>query len=428
VARALKVALVPSELEGIEKKPTMNMQAYNYYLQGREYYIGLESAELRESLQLAANMFEKAIEADSNFALAYAGLSDCYCYPVMHGIDPKRSWLDQAERSVLKALALDPNLGEARRALSRLYFTKGETEKAIQEAEETVRANPTYGTGWRTLGDSWLYSGRYLKAESALMKALEVNPTDRSLFCSIIDLYSLWGDRNKAEDYFRRGLEVQPRNANIYNFGSRWCMRSGKLEEAKRRAYKGLNTNPHSSFNMENLMWIFMMSGKEDSSSFYLNEVHRENPEADCFVELAYLALMRGNKERAAVYADSCVQFNEPLIREFEGMPYEYWSRLRIALAYALRGESRKALEQAESVRRSLGESLLSVEWAAGRGIVPRLSLVYSLTGQKDEAMRMLDFLVKINYCSPAYIRLHPWFKNLSGYPPFEALIGRKTD
>ncbi|MGB8656985.1 MAG: hypothetical protein WCE90_04265 [Candidatus Zixiibacteriota bacterium] len=206
-----------------------------------------------------------------------------------------------------------------------------------------------------------------------------------------------------------------------------WYTRWGELEQAKIMAYKALNTNPRASWALYNLMQLYMLSGVEDSSSFYLNEARRENPESDWFVEMAYLALMTGNKKQADRYLDSCIQFNRPLVKEFEGFPDEYQSRLRIGLAYALKGDSRKALEQAERVRSSLGESLFSVEWAWDQDIVRPLSFVYSLTGQKEEAVQMLDFLVKINYCSPAYIRLHPWYKNLAGYPAFEELINQKT-
>ena len=427
VAQALKVALAPPEVAMIEKKPTVNVQAYSYYLQGREHYGSGGGALTKEGLELSTKMFEKALQADSNFALAYAGLSDCYSSYVMYQTDPKKSWLEKAERSGLKALALDPNLAEAHRALSRLYWAEGKTEKGIQEAEAAVKANPNYGEAWRSLGNWYTYIGQYPKAESALMRALEVKPTESQLFYSLIDLYSLWGDRKKAEEYFDRGLEVQPRNFYPYSNISLFYMAWGELEEAKRMAHRALNINPHASDAMANLMQIFMMSGDEDSSSFYLNEVRRENPRQDLFLEMGYLALMKGNRRQAETYLDSCIQFNQPLVREFEGFPNEYYSRLRIASAYALKGESRKALEQAESVRSSLGESLLSVEWAYGRDIVLPLGFVYSLTGQKEEAVRMLDFLVKINYYSPAYIRLHPWFKNLAGYPAFEELISRKT-
>jgi serine/threonine protein kinase/Flp pilus assembly protein TadD len=422
VAQALKVALAPPELALIEKKPTQNVQAYNYYLQGREYYFG-GGATTKEGLELSTKMFEKALQVDSNFALAYAGLSDCYSCYVDNGIDPKRSWLEKAEKSGLRALALDSNLAEAHRAFSRLYWIEGRTEKAIQEAEEAVKLNPNYGEAWRLLGEFYTITGQYPKAESALMKALEVKPTESELFWAFIDLYSLWDERKRAEEYFNKALEVQLPNVYTYCDMSGWYLVWGELEEAKRMAYKVLKTNPHSSWVLGNLMQIYMLSGEEDSSSFYLNEVRRGNPESDYFVEMAYLALMRGNKKQAEIYSDSCIQFNQPLIKEFEGLPYEYYSRLRIALAYSLKGQFGKALEQVERVRSSLGESLLTVEWAFGRGIVLPLSFVYSLTGQKEEAVRMLDFLVKINYYTPAYIKLHPWFKNLAGYPALEELI-----
>ena len=426
VAKALRVALAPPELAMIENKPTLNARAYNYYLQGREYYFS-GGAETKEGLELSTKMFEKALQADSNFALAYAGLSDCYSSYVQGGFDPKKSWLEKAEEAGLKALAIDPNLAEAHRALSRLYWTEGRTGKAIQEAEEAVKANPNYGEAWRLLGEWYTYIGQYPKAESALMRTLEVKPTELELFYHFIDLYSLWGDRKKAEEYFNKALEVQLPNVYTYCGMSGWYLLWGELEEAKRMAYKALNTNPHSSWARGNLVQIYMLSGEEDSSSFYLNEARRENPESDYFVEMAYLALMKGNKKQAEIYSDSCIQFNQPLIKEFEGLPYEYYSRLRIALAYSLKGESGKSLEQAESVRSSLGESLLSVEWAFYWGFVQTFSFVYSLTGQKEEAVRMLKFLVKNNIITPAYIKLHPWFKNLHGYPEFEELIKGKT-
>ncbi len=422
VAQALKVALAPIEVERIEKKPTLNIQAYNYYLQGREYYFGGGSST-KEGLELSTKMFEKALEADSNFALAYAGLSDCYSSYLMFWVDLKKSWLEKAEKAGLKALTIDPNLAEAHRALSRLYMIEGKTEKAIQEAEEAVKANPNYGEAWRLLGGWYTSTGQYPKAESSLMKALDVKPTDPSLFWEFITLYTVWGKKEKVEEYFNKGLEVQPSNPLIYANMSYYYLSQGELEQAKRMAHKSLDINPQYTFSLSTLSSIFGMSGEADSALYYLDEYRKHNPGEDWFVELSSLEFMKGNKKQAEIYLDSCIQFNQPLIKEFQGLPNEYYSRLRIGLAYALKGESRRALEQAERVRSSLGESLLSVEWAYGGGIVQPLSFVYSLIGQKEEAVRMLDFLVKNNIITPAYIKLHPWYKNLAGYPAFEELL-----
>ncbi len=268
VAQALKVALAPIEVERIEKKPTQNVQAYNYYLQGREeYWSGWSNAE---GLELSTRMFEKALETDSNFALAYAGLSDCYSSYVGALVDPKKSWFEKAEKSGLRALALDPNLAEAHRALSRLYWTEGKTEKAIQKAEKAVKANPNYGEAWRTLGHWYINTGQYPKAESALVKALEVKPTEPYLFEDMINLYSLWGDRKKAEEYFNKALEVQPPNMFTYSEMSDCYIRWGELEQAKGMAYKALNTNPHSSWALENLAANFYVVRKGGQFLFLL--------------------------------------------------------------------------------------------------------------------------------------------------------------
>jgi serine/threonine protein kinase/tetratricopeptide (TPR) repeat protein len=426
VAKALKVTLAPVEVERIEKQPTQNVQAYNYYLQGREYYFGGGSGT-KKGLELSSKMFEKALEADSNFALAYAGLSDCYSSYVMFGIDPRKSWLEKAEKAGLKALALDPNLAEAHRSLSRLYWTEGKNEKAIEEAEEAVKTNPNYGEAWRVLGGWYTSTGQYPEAESALMKVLEVKPTEPSLFGHFVGLYATWGKKEKVEEYFNKGLEIQPNNPSIYSDMSLYYVSRGELEQAKKMAHKSLDINPQYAYALSILSYIFGMSGDVDTALYYLDEYCKHNPGEDWFAELGSLELVKGNKRQAEIYLDSCIQFNQPLVKEFEGLPYEYQSRLRIALAYALKGESRKALEQAERVRKSVGESLLSVEWALERGITQPLSFVYSLTGQKHEAVHILEYLVKNNIITPAYIKWHPWYKNLAGYPAFEALIKRNT-
>ncbi len=424
VAQALKVTLAPPELAMIEKKPTQNVQAYNYYLQGREYYVG-RGARNKGCLELATKMFEKALESDFNFALAYAGLSDCYTSYVMFDIDPKKSWLSEAEKAGLKALVLEPNLAEAHRALSRLYWVMGKTEKAIQEVEAAVKANPNYGEAWKVLGHWYIYTGQYLKAESALMRVLEVKPTCGDLFGAIIELYSAWGKEQKVEEFFNKGLETQPYDWLTYFCMSAHYLGRGQLEKARKMAHKCLLVNPQNIWPQFNLIQIFIMSGEIHSTLDYLNKFALQSPGQDLFVELGYLELMRGNKREAEIYLDSCIQFNQPLIKEFEGLPDEYYRRSRMALAYALKGESRQALEQAERIKKIVGESLPREEWSTrgDRGIIREISFVYSLTGQKEEAVRILDFLVKNNFMTPAYIKLHPWYKNLAGYPAFEELI-----
>ena len=162
------------------------------------------------------------------------------------------------------------------------------------------------------------------------------------------------------------------------------------------------------------------MRGEIDSASYYLNRDHQANPSPNQYYLLAYLAQQKGDRKQTEVYADSILLYNQTIISEFKDMPIEYGARLGMGSAYALKGEKKKALEQIDLVRKKIGNSFLSHYWSE---YVQELSSTYAVLGQKAEAVQMLQFLVKNNYSSPAFIKIHPLYKNLAGYPPFEELI-----
>jgi serine/threonine protein kinase/tetratricopeptide (TPR) repeat protein len=423
VAKELKLVLFPEELKRIEKKPTENVQAYEYYLQGREY--SASGFSTKEGLHLAIKMFGKALEADSNLALAHVGLSGCYASYVMFKVDLKRSWLEKAEEAGLRALSLDPHLPNAYSSLSRLYWIMGKTAQTIQKAEEAVVANPDYEQSWSSLGFWLSLIGEYVRAEDALKRAFELNPAHPSLYGHFIILYSLWGKDERAEEYFRTGSKMLPDDWWTYLRMTEHHMYRGELKEAEKMACKAIDINPRSVPPYLELMEINMLSGNADGAYHFLGEAHRLNPNHDLFIETGYIELMRGSRATAETSYDSCIEYNLPMVREFEDMRDEYYCRSRIALAYALKGESSKALEQAEIVQRKLGKTLLSLEWTVDREIIKLLSFIYSLTGHREDALPLLDFLHENNRISSAFLRLHPFYKRLAGYPPFERLIGQ---
>ncbi len=425
VAQALEIALAPTEVEKIEKKPTFDVQAYNYYMQGREYYFASNGD--KKTLDLAVKMFENALESDSNFALGYAGLSDAYTSYVMFWIDPKRSWLKEAEKAGEKALAIDPNLSEAHRALSRLYMMEGKKDLAVKSAKEAVKADPNFGEAWRLLGDWYTWLGQFSEAEKALLKVLELKPTEEGVFRSLMILYFLWGNRPKLEEYFNKGIEIQPSNIQIYADMAFFRLLWGETDQALKLSHQTLDLNPRNVSSLANLFGIFLIRQNPDSAIYYLKKMRKENPSLDYFIELALVELMKKEKRQADIYLDSCIQYNIPLIQDFQGTPQEHGARLTIAQAYALKGESKKALEQAQKVTRTLGDSLYTIFYFYAENCVMPLSMIYSLTGEKALAIKMLKFLIQKNYMTPEFIKIHPLYKNLVGYPEFDALVNRKS-
>jgi tetratricopeptide (TPR) repeat protein len=108
IVKALRVILTEGEKKQIEKARAVNVQAYDYYLRGRQYFHQLR----RKSLEYAKQMFQKAIDIDPEYARAHAGVADCYSLLYTY-FDAREFNLRQADIASNKALDLEPELAEA---------------------------------------------------------------------------------------------------------------------------------------------------------------------------------------------------------------------------------------------------------------------------------------------------------------------------
>ncbi|MCG5477354.1 MAG: adenylate/guanylate cyclase domain-containing protein, partial [Sinorhizobium fredii] len=143
----LKIKLLPEEKKAIESDPTTSVEAYTYYLRGRQF----SHTWTRSYLLLARRMFLKAVELDPNYARAYAGIAECECaIRDWHEKDfPLESIFDMSA----KALALDPNLAEAHASRGLALTHNGQTEEAGREFRQALALSPS-------LYEANLYYGR----------------------------------------------------------------------------------------------------------------------------------------------------------------------------------------------------------------------------------------------------------------------------
>src|SRR5262249_48467448 len=127
IVLAVKVKLTPEEQERLKRSPTDNLEAYNYFLRGREYFYRFT----KEAHAQARQMFEKAIELDPKYAAAYSGLGWIYLWEwaVQWSQDPQS--LERAFELAQKAVALDDSVPGAHVVLGRVYQRKKQHEQAI---------------------------------------------------------------------------------------------------------------------------------------------------------------------------------------------------------------------------------------------------------------------------------------------------------
>jgi len=187
--------------------------AYEYYLKGKNYY----QTNKQEDLEIAIEMYKKALLIDPRLAHAHSGLSDTYSTQYMAYYDRTEKKIDMAKTEALKAIEISPNLPEAHRALGRYYMFIGDNKKAEESLIISINLNPKYAPGYRSL--AWLkeLSCDYDSAIQWANKSLKYAPNDLEthLLLSLINL-----DLKKftvAMVTLQRAIELSPNYGRAYH-------------------------------------------------------------------------------------------------------------------------------------------------------------------------------------------------------------------
>ena len=268
IVRALRVVLSEDEKRAIEKAPTENVEAYEYYLRGRQFFHQFR----RSGIQFARRMFERAIEIDPGFAMAYAGIADSCSFLYMYW-DGTKSNLESADAASRKALELDPELAEAHASRGFALTLSRQYERARQEFETAIGINPK------------LYEAHYLYARACFQErrleeavrhyedAARVRPEDyQSLLLMQTPLNGL-GRTEDAIAALRKGLavaerhlELNPDDARALYLGAGALAQLGNRERALEWATRALSIDPDDSGVLYNVACVYALSGVKDDA------------------------------------------------------------------------------------------------------------------------------------------------------------------
>jgi tetratricopeptide (TPR) repeat protein len=172
IANSLNTVLSPGEIEQIEKEPTDNLAAYDLYQRGR-YFWHLRS---EEDLQKSITYFNRALELDSNYALAYSGLADTYFIITWRGWLPKEEGYEKSRALAEKALSLDPKLSQAYATIGGILKENGKFDDAEKVFKTALELDPGYATGHQYYSELLQAMRRFGEAEKELDLALTYNP------------------------------------------------------------------------------------------------------------------------------------------------------------------------------------------------------------------------------------------------------------
>jgi TolB-like protein/class 3 adenylate cyclase/Flp pilus assembly protein TadD len=244
IVTALKVQLTPEEQERLKHAPTDNLEAYDYLLRGWADY----QRFTKEAHAQARQMFEKAIELDSQYAAAYASLGGSYwwAWAVQWSQDPQS--LAQAFALAQKAVTLNDALPLAHVILGHAYQWKKQHEQAIVEAERAITLDPNCAACYAELGQILNLAGRPAEAIEVIEKAMRLDPQTAVRYASYLGrAYRLTGRYEEAIVAFKKILSVNPNLlgphaelAVIYN-------ELGHEQEARAEAAEILRISPNFS-------------------------------------------------------------------------------------------------------------------------------------------------------------------------------------
>jgi serine/threonine protein kinase/Tfp pilus assembly protein PilF len=264
IVKALRVILSEGEKKAIEAKPRTNIQAYDYYLRGRQFIHQLR----RKSLEYARQMFNKAIELDPGYALAYTGVADAssllYTY-----FDARDFNLRQADKASNKALELEPGLAEAyvsRGIVSSLTHHFDEAEKAFEKA---MKLEPKLFEAAYWYGMGLMAEGRFEDAIRMFERATALRPEDYQPEHFIGQAHKSLGNLEEMEIHNRRGLklmegslELNPEDARAANLAAGVLASLGEEEPAIRYAERSLAIDPEDPMLLYNVSCMYASIGR----------------------------------------------------------------------------------------------------------------------------------------------------------------------
>ncbi len=268
IVNALRVILTEGEKKQIEKSRTESVQAYDYYLRGRQYTHQLR----RKSLEYARQMFNKAIEIDRDYARAYAGVADT-CATLYTYFDAREFNLRQADTASQKALELEPELAEAHVARGLTVSLKKNFEEAEREFEIAMKLDPKLYEAPYWYGRALQSAGRFTEAVKMFERASALRPDDfqaPGMLAQSLGSLGLVEERDaglrRALKLMEDRLELNPDDARAANLAAAFFARLGNLPKALEYADRSLAIDPEDPMLLYNVACTYVALGRTDDA------------------------------------------------------------------------------------------------------------------------------------------------------------------
>jgi adenylate cyclase len=278
IVEELKVKLLPQEKKSIGQAPTDNVEAYTYYLRGRDFQYRYS----KRYFELARRMFAKAIEFDPNYARAYAGIAHCDSWLYMvYQVDVS---LEGILETTAKALALDNKLAEAHTARGVALAAARKFDEANAEFEQALTLDPNSFEAHFLYARPAFMQGKIARAAELLERAAEINPAAQQAPGLLIQIYRSLGRDSDCKTAARKTIELAEREL-ILNAedprpaiaGALALLELGEKDRAKEWTTRAQAIDPDDPICVYNIACVHSRLGEFDAAFDLLDRVVRNS-------------------------------------------------------------------------------------------------------------------------------------------------------
>jgi len=420
IANEIKVIITPEEKRNIETITTSDITAYEYYLRGEEYRNrSFEEQNYRYTIQ----MYEKAIEIDPEFTLAWVGLAAASRYIYWFYYDRSEEHLSKTKHYLDKALSLSPQSKEvlleeglyqyhcrfdypkALQILEKLkadypnddelyfwigavYRRMGEFRKSLENTDHAISLNSSEWSYWQSAGLTLRFLNEYNQAEEYLKKVIDLNPSIYEPYWFLVNLYSLTGDVKKAKEFLKNNPEFIDHPAIILLRGNIEVL-DGNYEKA--------------------IQITESLSDGTINQSDYFGSKH---------LQLGLIYFIISNEEMAVKHFETERIFLEEKIKELNNDSRLYSS---LGIIYAGLGMKEEAIEAGRKAIEILG---FNKDASGGFYNEMDLTKILLMVEEYDEVLSRLEFLLNQNgNISVELLKIDPFWNPIKDMERFKEII-----
>jgi eukaryotic-like serine/threonine-protein kinase len=270
ISEKLRLQLTRAEKKGLVRHHTEDAEAYRLYLQGRHHW----NRWTEEGFFKAIGYFQQAVEKDPGYALAHTGVAESYVLLGWNSYLPPRDAFPKGKAAAMKALELDPDLGEARTPLAAaLWLHDWQWPEAQAEFRRSLELNPTYPTGNHWYAEYVMTMGRQVEAIAKMKNSQELDPL--SLIISVAIGWASYMARryDDAIEQLLRTVELDPNYPITYWILGLLYRITGRYDVAITAGEKGVNLSGGSPLMRAALAHTYGMAGRPNDARQLLHDL-----------------------------------------------------------------------------------------------------------------------------------------------------------